>query len=53
MTKFEEYLYTKFEDDQPGFLDDDLPDAFNAWLSNLQADDFIKYGDELLETLNK
>ena len=31
------------------FLDDDLPDQFDEWLVELQAEDFIKYADEYTE----
>lgn len=44
--KFEEYLQAKFMKEEPQILDDDLPDTFDTWLTALQADDFIKYGDE-------
>jgi len=50
---FEEYLQKQFMRVQPGILDDDLPDAFDAWLSNLQADDFIRFGDEYAKELTK
>ena len=43
---FEEYLEDKFMEDEPMVLDDDLPDAFGVWLSNRDADDFMKYGEE-------
>ena len=46
MKTFENYLQDKFMENEPMVLDDDLPDAFEAWLSDLQADDFMQYGEE-------
>lgn len=44
--KFETFLQDKFMKEEPQILDDDLPDTFDTWLTALQADDFIKYGNE-------
>lgn len=49
MNKFESFLQNKHIVENPMLLDDDLPDAFDAWLGELQADDFIKYGEEFGE----
>lgn len=27
-------------------LDDEMPDAFDDWVANMEADDWIKFGDE-------
>ena len=48
---FEEYLQFQFMDREPQVLDDDLPDAFDSWLSSLQADDFIDYGKKFAKLL--
>lgn len=53
MTKFEEYLHKQFMGEEPTVLDDDLSDAYEVWLENLQADDFIKFADEFAEELLK
>ena len=47
---FEDYLGEVFmKEEGYMFLDDDLPDQFDRWLCDLQADDFIKYGNEALK----
>jgi hypothetical protein len=42
---FTDYLKDKHAEDYHG-TDDDMPDAFDNWLTELQADDFIQYADE-------
>ena len=42
---FEEYLKGVHAEDYIG-TDDDMPDAFDEWLIELSADEFIKYGNE-------
>ena len=42
---FEDYLGSVHADEYAG-TDDDMPDAFASWLVNLDADEFIKYGDQ-------
>jgi hypothetical protein len=44
---FEDYLKTVHAEDYHG-TDDDMPDAYDAWLGELSADDFIKYADEAI-----
>lgn len=44
---FEEFLQEQHAENYHG-TDDAMPDAFDAWLTDLQADDFIKYADEAL-----
>ena len=41
---FEQFLRDKHFDNYHG-TDDDMSDSFDKWLTDLQADDFIKYGD--------
>lgn len=48
--KFEDYLKTKFSEESPSVLDDDMPDAFDSWLGELSADDFISFADQYHET---
>lgn len=48
INKFEEFLYRKFEQAEPGILDDDLENAFDAWLSNLEVQQLIDFGEEAL-----
>lgn len=54
---FEEFLSRKHMEDEPTVLDDDLPDAFDNWLSNLGVDLMIVYAEkwhieQLLANLN-
>ena len=42
---FEEWLQYKHAEWYPEILDDDLPDAYNDWLSDLSEDDWFSYGD--------
>ena len=44
-SSFEEFLEEKHAEDYQG-VDDDMPDDFNNWLSELESDYFIEYGDE-------
>lgn len=43
---FEAFLEEEFMKLEPQILDDDLPDAFDNWISNLDAQEFLDYGDE-------
>jgi len=45
---FESYLQYIHSKEYTG-IKDDMPDAFDAWLDELDADEFIKYGDEFAE----
>ena len=47
---FKEFLQKQFMGEEPSILDDELPDAFEVWLENLQADDFIKFANEYKES---
>ena len=51
MNTFEEYLKIQHQHMQPEILDDDLPDAFDKWLVELQVDEIIKYADQWHEEL--
>jgi len=42
---FEDFLQDKHAEDYVG-TDDDMPDDFEAWICNMQADDLIKMGEE-------
>lgn len=46
---FEDYLMQCFADKirftEDDVLDDDFPDAFDAWLCDLDIEEWIKYGD--------
>ena len=48
---FNEFLEEWHIELYPELLDDDLPDAYDNWLADLSADDFIKYGDFYGKTL--
>jgi len=41
---FEDYLQTKHSEQYIG-LDDDMPDDYEHWLSNLDPQEFIDYAD--------
>lgn len=49
---FEKYLQECHADEYIG-TDDEMPDAFDDWVSNLEADDLIAYaqawGDSLMK----
>ena len=47
---FEDYLKQIHADQYEG-LDDDMPDAFENWLTDLQVDDVIAYAEEWGKTL--
>ena len=40
---FESYLQDKFSEQYTG-LDDEMPDAFNEWLCDLDVDAWMMYG---------
>jgi hypothetical protein len=46
--KFEEYLKDVFFEQYHG-TDDDSPDAFDNWLSNLDVDELIAFGNRAME----
>lgn len=45
MKTFEEFLQDYHADLFPQLLDDEMPDHFNNWLSNLEAEDFMRIGE--------
>jgi len=42
---FEDYLSDQHADQYSG-LDDCMPDDFNAWLAQLDADEWLEYGEK-------
>ena len=42
---FEQFLQERFVNEEPQVLDDDIPDAFNAWLENSDLQEIIDYAD--------
>ena len=42
---FEEYLQDQFSDTSPEVLDDDMPDAFDAWLGDMDVNEVMKYAE--------
>jgi hypothetical protein len=42
---FEDYLQTKHAEQYIG-LDDEMPDDYEDWISNLSTDDWIDYGNK-------
>lgn len=43
--KFEDYLMEQFMGDEPHTLDDDIVDAFEIWLANLEVEELIDHAD--------
>ena len=43
---FEDFLKRTHMEDEPTVLDDDLPDAFDAWLEDLGIELMIAYADK-------
>ena len=43
---FEDYLQDKFIRDNPHVLDDDIPDAFSDWISDLDPMELIELANE-------
>lgn len=43
---FEEFLGRMHMEDEPMVLDDDLPDAFDDWISNIGSDLMIAYAEK-------
>ena len=52
---FENYLQEKHFEENQQLLDDDLPDAFEEWASNLDVQEVIDYAEKWgkLTNLNK
>lgn len=49
---FEDYLMDVFHrGDGATCLDDDMPDAFNEWVVDVEIDDIIKYANEYANKL--
>ena len=45
-TKFEEYLEDICFEENPQILDDDSPDFFDTWLTEMSTDRLLKYGNK-------
>ena len=43
---FEDFLQDKHFEENPMHLDDDLPDAFDNWVADLEVEDYERYYDE-------
>ncbi len=50
IVNFEGFLIDKHADQYTG-LDDDMPDDFNDWIENLDADDFIRYANQYCQKM--
>lgn len=48
MKKFEDFLKEKHGEEYIG-TDDDMPEAFDAWLTELTPDEMISFGDQFGE----
>lgn len=49
---FEAYLQEVHQSENPELLDDDLPEAFNDWVSNLEGDDLVEYALNYFSDMN-
>lgn len=53
---FEQFLTNKWQEEvtctENDCLDDDMPEAFNKWMCELDIEDFIKYGNEFAKYVN-
>lgn len=45
-TNFEEWLNNECFKENPTVLDDDMPDFFDNWVSDLNSEDWFKYGED-------
>lgn len=45
---FEDYLKEQFWENCPSVLDDELPDAFDDWLGNLDTQELIDYAEDAI-----
>ena len=48
---FEDFLQCYHCENNPEILDDDLPDAYNDWISDLSVDDWIELGNKYAKTI--
>lgn len=44
-TTFEKFLENRFDLISEGILDDDLEDAYNDWVSNLDVQEIMEYAE--------
>ena len=51
MNLFENYLRKIHMEENPELLDDDLPDAFDSWLGELDGNDVIEYANQAMEDM--
>jgi len=42
---FEQFLMDLCFDINPTILDDDMPDYFENWLTEIEAEDYLKWGE--------
>ena len=47
--EFEDYLEEQFLRQEPQFLDDDISDAFGAWLECVDRQEYIDYANKFLK----
>ena len=52
LTKFEDYLRDKHADDYAG-NDDNMGDDYEAWLTNLDNEELIEFGNKAMELIIK
>jgi hypothetical protein len=54
LTTFEEFLEEYFsENDGRMFLDDDLPDAYESWLENLESGELMELAELAIKKIQK
>lgn len=49
---FEDFLMWEFTKEEPMVLDDDLPDAFEAWIQDFDIDRWIFWGDKYAQAVH-
>ena len=49
---FEDFLQEKFIESNPSVLDDDVPDAFDRWITETDPADLIIYGNQYAKVCN-
>lgn len=52
-TNFEDYLQTQQQIENPTVLDDDLPESYEGWTSDLSPEEWIYYAQQYADLIKK